>query len=589
MKKIFFFLILFFLFIETSSIKAFEIFNITSSSKSLVYEIKNDNSEKHDIFIFDIDDNNYQKIYSNNGDEINSDVFFPSISTNGKYIVYTSRATNITNEKNNKCFDVYTKKYEYCSNIYIYDVENKKSEIIKINGENFNGDNYIAKISGNGNSIVFESISTNLLANNYNKCTYFDVEFVCINIYQYSLLTKEVTLLSTNGLNVGGNANSISPTISNDGRYITFQSSATNIVQQEDYQYCENENNNFCSNIYYLDINTMKYSIIKNNNELLNNNSGNAIISKDGNYIVYESYASNSVNTNNKLHIYIYDVNNNTNQIITIKNGKTNNRDNYLIDISDNGKYILYRTNSTNLNSGGIMNLYIYNTKNKKSIKITNTKLDILSGVFSEDYVYFYNNEYNIQNTKIDTNAPIIQANQTIYGLIDDIVYVKNKLIVEDDLSNIEDIQISIENINQLYNVGEYNLFVTAIDEFNNISKEKVKFVIMAEDIVGPIFNDINDIKILKGSNTLNISNYVNAYDDIDGYTQIYIIDDGNIDLNITGVYSVKLMSMDKSNNITYKDISITVYENYNFSYYYAIFIIIILIVGVIFFIIKVK
>ena len=51
----------------------------------------------------------------------------------------------------------------------------------------------------------------------------------CINIFKYTLITKSITLISTYSNNYGGDSNSINPSISYDGRYISFQSTSTNL------------------------------------------------------------------------------------------------------------------------------------------------------------------------------------------------------------------------------------------------------------------------------------------------------------------------------------------------------------------------
>ena len=130
---------------------------------------------------------------------------------------------------------------------------------------------------------------------------------------------------------------------------------------------------------------------------------------------------------------------------------------------------------------------------------------------------------------------------------------------------------------------------ISARDEFGNVSNEKVNFIVIEEDNEGPIFNLNKEIKILKGSNTLNLSNYIDVIDKVDGKTKIYIIDDGNINLNVVGSYKLKLMSKDNSNNITYYEIEACVYENYDFKYYYEIILLLGVLVVIIFSIIKVK
>ena len=121
------------------------------------------------------------------------------------------------------------------------------------------------------------------------------------------------------------------------------------------------------------------------------------------------------------------------------------------------------------------------------------------------------------------------------------------------------------------------------------MSSTTIKLIVIEKDIEGPSFNDVKEIKILKGSSSLNLSSYIEAIDNVDGQTRIYIMDDGGLNLNVKGNYRVLLMSKDSSDNISYKEVKIIVYENFNFEYYYEIILILGLICVIIFSIIRVK
>jgi hypothetical protein len=137
--------------------------------------------------------------------------------------------------------------------------------------------------------------------------------------------------------------------------------------------------------------------------------------------------------------------------------------------------------------------------------------------------------------------------------------------------------------------VGEYNIEVKAVDEFNNICEELINVIVIEKDEIGPIFSGVEEIKILKGSTSINISNYIKAVDLVDGELKIYIMDDGNLDLNRVGTYKIDLMAKDRSNNITYKEIVIVIYENNNLTYYYELILIIAIVLVIIFSIFRVK
>lgn len=562
-----------------------KIFNIDKSDNYIVYEHDKlvGNKVIHYISYFDLIDNKNYTIYTNSGELINSDMYFPSISKDGKYIVFTSRATNITSDNILTCTDILDETEKYCSNIFLYNVANKKSILIKDDLTYLNGDSYVGKISANGKNIVFESIATNGFMNkNDFNCVNSNGLNRCINIFKYSILTGRVTLISKSKKSVG-NANSVSPSISYDGRYISFQSNASNLLETN------NELTNDYTNVYLVDTLNSNIKIVsKNNKEFFDNSSGNSKISQNGKYIVYESYASNSgEGYNGKSHIFLYDIELDTTRLISKNQSILNNRDNYLVDISDDELYILYRTKSTNIVGNG-SDIYIYNIRSRKSSQV-NTQCYVKESIIIEDDSVFYNCMNNIIGSKIDDQPPIIEENQEIYLLKDSINTIKEKIVVNDNLLAKEEIEIYIDDLSIIKDVGEYLIEVIAIDKFENISKVNIRVIVLESDIEGPVFSDLKQLKILKGSSSLNLYEYIEAIDKIDGSTRIYIIDDGNLNLDATGKYRIKLMSKDNADNVSYANLDIIVYDNYNFSYFYEIILILGILVVIIFSIIKVK
>ena len=576
--------------ISAESIDQKEIYNIDESVNLYVYEYNFEN--KHYIGYLDKYSGEFKNILNEKDEYINSDMFFPSISNDGKYISFTSSATNIVNNNNIECYDIYREQYDYCSNIYIYNVQTSEFFIIKSGKNYLNGNSYVSKISGDGKSVVFESLATNNLIPNNNIC--FEKGFnSCINIFKYTLITKSITLISTYSNNYGGDSNSINPSISYDGRYISFQSTSTNLgIKSYKYNSCVNVTETgeiLCSHVYLVNTRTSSIDIItKNGDNLFNDNSGNPVISEDGQYVVYESYATNiSDKFNYKSHVILFDVVKSENKIISCLGDKLNNRNNYLVSVSSDSKYIVYNTKSTNLNETGEVCLYVYNISNSKTSFISRINSNDIVSVVNDKCVQYYDN--TLENLILDNTPPTIESDQEIYVVKDSMIKLEDKLKIDDNLSSKENIVINIDNNIILNAIGEYYIKIVALDEFDNQNSSFVKIIVIDEDTEAPVFNDINEIKILKGSSTLNLSNYIEAYDKVDGTTRIYIMDDGGLDLNSKGQYKVLLMSKDSSDNISYKEMKIVVYENFTFEYYYEIILILCLFGVIIFSIIRVK
>ena len=104
-----------------------------------------------------------------------------------------------------------------------------------------------------------------------------------------------------------GNDNSYNPAISSDGRYITFYSRASNLTPGD-------TNNKADIFVYDKQTDTME-----NITSIGNNDSYAPVISSDGRYVTFDSYASNLVSgdTNGKQDVFLYDKQTDTMENIT--------------------------------------------------------------------------------------------------------------------------------------------------------------------------------------------------------------------------------------------------------------------------------
>ena len=373
-----------------------EIFNV-SSSEIMVFEYE-DNS-LHRLKYNDMNGGVHQ-ILTNDGEMINDSMYFPSVSNDGKFIVFTSRASNITDDKLKTCHDIINKIDRICNNVYLYNVENKKSVLIKDKDKLLNGDSYVAIISGDGKSVIFETIATNLVDNKYD-CTFINGVSNCINIYKYDILTNKMFLISTKSNFHGTNGNAVFPSISDDGRYITFQTNADNLIDEpekskECYNYATNKEET-CVNVFLFDSFKNKLDVISKHNELFfNDTSGNALITNDGKYVIFESYATNVFDNDGVNHIYAYDVNRKDVKLISSQGDILNNRDNFLLDVSDDSGYVAYKTRSTNLDGYG--GVFVYSLNSDKTSRVEEINDVTLCDFWKENILFVYDDK-NVQQS----------------------------------------------------------------------------------------------------------------------------------------------------------------------------------------------
>ena len=154
------------------------------------------------------------------GGNLNS---FPrSLSANGRYVVVESFATDLTKDPENNVVGV---------DIFLYDRENPSLRLVSrsMNGGTANDRSSGSSISADGRFIVFESPATDLTADVDNNSSGDGVD-----IYLYDALLNDLELVST-GL-AGGTANDKSerPIISLDGRWVVFSSEGSDLTTDTD-------------------------------------------------------------------------------------------------------------------------------------------------------------------------------------------------------------------------------------------------------------------------------------------------------------------------------------------------------------------
>lgn len=149
---------------------------------------------------------------NSNGTEGNGDSFDPSISSNGQMVAFHSSATNLTARCTNGN-----------SHVYVHDLTNGQTRCVSVDSNENQGDGNsdLAKISGDGLFVAFESDATNLTAECNNAFT---------QIFVRNLTAARTSCASVDNNENQGNNDSAQPAISSDGRMVAFSSVATNLT-----------------------------------------------------------------------------------------------------------------------------------------------------------------------------------------------------------------------------------------------------------------------------------------------------------------------------------------------------------------------
>ncbi|MEU8303111.1 hypothetical protein AB0C84_06065 [Actinomadura sp. NPDC048955] len=207
-----------------------------------------------------------------------------AVSGNGRYIVFTSAATDLVPGDTNGVPDVFMR-----------DRWTRRTERLSVSGTGAegNGKSSDPSISADGRYVAFTSQASNLVAGDANG-TY--------DVFLKDRWTGAVTNLHVDSDEDQGNSAAYSPSVSADGRYVAFSSSSVNLVPGVDNGY---------HNVYLRDVaaGTTEAVSLSTAGEPLWESSSEPSISADGRYVAFTSKASNAVpdDTNDTYDVFVRD------------------------------------------------------------------------------------------------------------------------------------------------------------------------------------------------------------------------------------------------------------------------------------------
>jgi Tol biopolymer transport system component len=218
------------------------------------------------------------------GVEANGQSYNAVLSTNGQYVGFISKATNLVAGDINNTDDLFVK------NLATGVVVNASTTAT---GEQANAPTADSALSGDGRVAVFTTYATNLAAGDDNFA----------DIYSKNLDNGTITRVSANSAGEAANGNSDNASASADGRYIVFSSQASNLVEGD---------NNGHRDVFRKDMHSgavLRVSISADAVEGMGDSS-NATISADGRFVVFESSSDFTPGDGDgKADIFIKDVN----------------------------------------------------------------------------------------------------------------------------------------------------------------------------------------------------------------------------------------------------------------------------------------
>ena len=288
--------------------------------------VQGDTNDEADIFIHDSLIGETKRITGSNGEQANGWSSSPIISADGQYIAFTSWADNLVTSDQNSERDV-----------FVYNRLSGKIELVSKSSSGIHGNNYsgVHSISTDGRFVTFESTSDNLFQGDVSAYYHPD-------IFIHDRSNGETELISVSrfgGLAVGpANAQlSVSSSrVSTDGRYVTYTSNAINLIDQVLPDRL---------NLFVRDRRTNRTEFLTIG--MRSKSSG------DGRFVLFNSDATNLVDndTNEERDLFVIDRDTGLTERINVSESGVQANDNAFneFSISENGRFVVFDSAASNL------------------------------------------------------------------------------------------------------------------------------------------------------------------------------------------------------------------------------------------------
>jgi Tol biopolymer transport system component len=260
----------------------------------------------------------------------------PQISTDGRYFVFTTGASNLVPGQNNGQTD-----------IFVADSSTGKLTLASVNQAGTgsgNGGSQRPVLSADGRYVAFDSFATDLISLPDNNPG--------TDVFERDLASGTTTLISINMKGTAtGAGTSAGPVISPDGRFVAFQSNSPDLTSNPDPH--------FTWNIFLRDTVAGTTTLVSVNPSGAAGNawSGNYHITPDGRYVVFQSNASDLVpgDTNGYSDVFVRDLVAGTTTLVSVNssgtgpgNGASDNA-----QITPDGRFVVFESSASNLVPGG--------------------------------------------------------------------------------------------------------------------------------------------------------------------------------------------------------------------------------------------
>jgi hypothetical protein len=254
----------------------------------------------------------------------------PAVSAGGRFVTFRSLASNLVAGDTNRVVDV-----------FVWDRRLDVTERVSVgpNGRQANGESGTSWISAGGRFVAFESNASNLVAGDTNGLG---------DVFVWDRKLKETQLVSVGPSGRQADGNSGGGAVSAGGRFVTFDSMASNLVAGD---------TNGLGDVFVRDRKLKDTQLVSvgPNGRRANGHSYGVSTSATGRFVTFYSHASNLVegDTNRRSDVFVRDRRLKVTRRVSVgPNDRQANGPSLASSISPDGRFVSFHSNASNLVAG---------------------------------------------------------------------------------------------------------------------------------------------------------------------------------------------------------------------------------------------
>lgn len=305
---------------------------------------------------------------------LSSTIFTYGVSDDGRYIAFPSGASNLVVDDTNRMYD-----------IFVHDTVTGSTQRASVSSDGIQGNykSYYPSISRDGRFVAFISDSTNLVPGEV-------VDNPLGDVFVHDMLTGNTAQVNvaSDGTKANLGRTSSLPSLSDDGRFVVFDSESTNLVPGD---------TNAAADIFVHDMitgSTTRVSVASDGSQSQDryHYSTGPVISHDGRFVAFTSWSTNFVSddTNAVGDIFVHDMITGSTTRVSVASDGSQGNDVSLgtLGITPDNRFVLFLSSASNLVSddvNGIDDLFAHDMITGATVRIST----VSNGVQPNDLILF--------------------------------------------------------------------------------------------------------------------------------------------------------------------------------------------------------